>query len=103
MPAGVNHELPCLLEYSVNERHIGSYFAIPCEAAAAGAGNTVDGLTTTTGLGVIMAKRHYNADSAFLLSSSPLPNVRSDVTGCGLMPDVGSIAGSIALLTITIG
>ena len=49
-----------------------------------------------------MAKRHYNADSAFLLSSSPLPNVRSDVTGCGLMPDVGSIAGGIALLTTSI-
>ena len=48
-----------------------------------------------------MAKRHYNADSAFLLSSSPLPYVRSDVTGFGLMPDVGSIAGGIALLTIT--
>ena len=47
-----------------------------------------------------MAKRHYNADSAFLLSSSPLP-YRSDVTGCGLMPDVESIAGGIALLTIT--
>lgn len=49
-----------------------------------------------------MAKRHYNADSAFLLSSSRLPDLRSDVTGCGLMPDVGCMAGAIALLTITI-
>ena len=50
-----------------------------------------------------MATRHYNADSAFLLSSSPLLCVRSDVTGgCAFMPDVGpSAAGISHLATIS--
>ena len=48
-----------------------------------------------------MAKRHYIADSAFLLPSSLLC-VRSNVTGgWAVMPDVGPMAGGISLFTAT--
>ncbi len=57
-----------------------------------------DGLTTTDYLESTMAKRHYTADSAFLLPSSPLLCARSCVTGgCAVVPDVGRMADGISL------
>ena len=48
-----------------------------------------------------MAKRHYSADSAFLLPSSPMLSVRSDVTGgCAFVPGVGHMADGMSLSTI---
>jgi len=49
-----------------------------------------------------MAKRHYIADSAILLPSSPMLCVRSDVTGgCALVPGVGPTVDGTVLPSIT--
>jgi hypothetical protein len=43
-----------------------------------------------------MAKHHYSADSAFLVPSCPLFQVRSSVTGgCAVVPGVGPTADGI--------
>lgn len=49
-----------------------------------------------------MAKRHYIADSAILLPSSPMLCVQSDVTGGSFTPDLGPTVGGVSLLAITI-
>jgi hypothetical protein len=77
-------------------------FAIPAKAAAAGGSNTGRRPDHNDFLGVIMAKRHYTADSAFLLPFSPMLCVPSDVTGgCAFVPGVGHMADGISLSTIT--
>ncbi len=48
-----------------------------------------------------MAKRYYTADSAFLLPSCPLLQVRSSVTGgCAVVPGAGPTAAGISLSVI---
>ncbi|WP_167561114.1 hypothetical protein [Bradyrhizobium sp. AS23.2] len=49
-----------------------------------------------------MATEAYTADSAFVLSSSAMPSVRSHVTGgCAFVPGVGQTARSMSFSTIT--
>ncbi|BBZ96799.1 hypothetical protein LUI11_31700 [Bradyrhizobium diazoefficiens] len=48
-----------------------------------------------------MAKRHYIADSAILLPSSPMQCALSDGSGGSFMPDLGPMVGGISLLAIT--
>ncbi len=49
-----------------------------------------------------MAKRHYTVDSAFLLPSCPLLQVRSSVTGgCAVVPGAGPMADGISLSVIS--
>ncbi|MEY9132715.1 hypothetical protein ACVMII_001621 [Bradyrhizobium diazoefficiens] len=49
-----------------------------------------------------MAKRHYIADSAILLPSSPMQCALSDGSGGSFMPDLGPMVGGISLLAITL-